>query len=283
MDRAAADFERAIALGPRTARIHNNAANLYRTQRDLGRAEAHYTRAVELDPRYGRAWLNRAMTRLLLGNVSGASADVERSLALQGRIGAPFTVRGNVRLLQGDVAGALADQTRALALAPGFDAPRRNRACAALARGWLAQAALDFAHLDALRDEGRCGGGTSIAALPIGQRFDVILAFLRSRYALAVAAGRPFAVAVLDEQRIVCAPGVVEDPRTHQQRSDMHASAGAANGRPGTSAPGTSAPGDAARTPAPPVGPQLLAPGTLLRLMRCAHPPTPYRPPACRE
>jgi tetratricopeptide (TPR) repeat protein len=84
LDKALADYSKAIELDPTFAAAWTNRGNVYYLHLDqLERAIADYSRAIELEPRYQAAWGNwgGAYRKLggdstVIGNTAPVGADV---------------------------------------------------------------------------------------------------------------------------------------------------------------------------------------------------------------
>jgi hypothetical protein len=108
-DRAAADYDRAIALDPGYYKARNNRGVLFADAGDFARAVEQYTRAIEIDAGAAVAFTNRCLAYGRRGLYAQALADLERALALDPGDAKAVLGRGNVLLLTGRQAEALAD------------------------------------------------------------------------------------------------------------------------------------------------------------------------------
>ena len=83
LDRAAADFEAAIQLGPASGEVVVDRGNMAFMRRSYENAISDYTRALELGLEKDHiAYFNRAMAREHLRNFDGAKADYKRAMEL---------------------------------------------------------------------------------------------------------------------------------------------------------------------------------------------------------
>ncbi len=114
---AVADFERALALEPRSAAAHVGRARCRATVGDDQGALTDFARAVELDRTSIPARVMRGVTRARLG-LPGGLEDCEAALALEPGSVQALTGRGVVRCLAGEPALAVADFDAVLARSP---------------------------------------------------------------------------------------------------------------------------------------------------------------------
>jgi tetratricopeptide (TPR) repeat protein len=75
LDRAIADYDRAIELDPDYAHTYFDRGFTYRRKGDQDRAIADYDRAIELDPDFALAFMNRGLAYLDQEDLDRASAD----------------------------------------------------------------------------------------------------------------------------------------------------------------------------------------------------------------
>ena len=120
MDRAQADFERAIELEPGHWRAHQELARMLREQRVFPAAIQHFDRACELAPREVGLVYQRAECKREASDLDGCLADVERLLALDPRHAGAHVQRGWVLMDRRDGNGAIAAFNAAVALDPMF-------------------------------------------------------------------------------------------------------------------------------------------------------------------
>ncbi len=154
---ALADYDRAIALAPKTASAfwkRGKARLLY--MRDLPRALSDLGKAIGLDPSQAEFFVTRASIQASLGAPAKALADLDRAIALAPRLEKAWSVRGLTHFNNGDTKRAIADFDEAIRLAPDADDNYRFRAAARRAAGQDAEAAADEAKAGALsaRDAG---------------------------------------------------------------------------------------------------------------------------------
>ena len=93
-------------------------------------ALADFDQALALNPRVARLWLNKGTVLAGLGQNDSAYVCFERALEIKPDYAEAIGNRGGIKLRRGDLAGAIADFTRAAALEPGFRDAYTNRALA---------------------------------------------------------------------------------------------------------------------------------------------------------
>lgn len=74
-DKASADLDMAIQLGPEDAHPYKNFGILWKEKSEFGKAVEFLTKAIELDPKYKEAYVERAEVNRALGELSKAEAD----------------------------------------------------------------------------------------------------------------------------------------------------------------------------------------------------------------
>jgi hypothetical protein len=87
---------------------------------DLDEAAASFDRAIELEPRSSDAYLNRALARRRHGDLAGALADLDRAVRYSPRGARYYYQRSLVLHQRGDHVRAASDEERAVALDPRY-------------------------------------------------------------------------------------------------------------------------------------------------------------------
>ena len=113
---AAAIYQKALALDPRSALAHNNLSIVLRRQGQYDDAIAHCDAALALAPNYADAWNNRGNVLFDLGRFDEAVVDYDRSIALNANIADAHLGRGNALKELNRHDAALAAYDRALAI-----------------------------------------------------------------------------------------------------------------------------------------------------------------------
>jgi len=110
----------AVALGAQT--IANDYNTLGARDRQKGdfvdKAIADFTKAIELDPQSAAAYNSRGALKRVKGDLKGAIADIAKAIALKPDFAGAYNNRGLAKRIDGDLDGAIADFTRAIALDP---------------------------------------------------------------------------------------------------------------------------------------------------------------------
>jgi tetratricopeptide (TPR) repeat protein len=99
--------------------VYNNRGNAYQNKDEVDRAIADYSRAIALDPNYANAYNNRGLAYQKKGKVDRAIADFSRAIELDPNNAAAYNNRGNAYDGKGEHGRAIADYRRALSKNPG--------------------------------------------------------------------------------------------------------------------------------------------------------------------
>ena len=75
-------IDKAMALQPNEAFVHDYMGDVYRAENNLQQARAEYTRMAELSPTRGEAFQQRGHVNSFLGNFAEARADYDRAIML---------------------------------------------------------------------------------------------------------------------------------------------------------------------------------------------------------
>jgi tetratricopeptide (TPR) repeat protein len=144
---AIADYDKAIALDPRDARMFNNRALAYGALGQLDQALADYAAAITLDPAYVRAYENRLRLLEQRGDLKDMAADYRQLAALDPKNAARYHYR------EGSALQGLRDFARARQAYDAAIAADPQQVDAWYARGLLSfaegQRAAALADLDA--------------------------------------------------------------------------------------------------------------------------------------
>jgi tetratricopeptide (TPR) repeat protein len=119
---ALADYNRTIALNPKSYKAYTNRGNLkYVTFNDPQGALADYNQAIAINPKNNRAYAARAALKYdKLSDPQGALADFNQAIVLDPKYHGSYHLRGILKQNLKDYQGALADFNQAIALDPKF-------------------------------------------------------------------------------------------------------------------------------------------------------------------
>ena len=117
----------ALQINPKMKTVFNDRGNLRLRQGEVERALADFHRAVESDPNYDLAYNNRGIARVGLGDLDGAISDFTHAIKLNARFLEAYVNRGLVRLQQGMKTEAEKDFARAVELKPSLSAIIKDR------------------------------------------------------------------------------------------------------------------------------------------------------------
>lgn len=115
---ALADFNEAIALNPKVARVWVNKGSVFAEQNMDDSAAVCFARAIELKPDYPEALNNRGGIRSRLGDLAGAVEDFSRAIALEPTFRDAYSNRALVYFKMGAFEKAAADRRRVIELDP---------------------------------------------------------------------------------------------------------------------------------------------------------------------
>jgi tetratricopeptide (TPR) repeat protein len=144
LERALADYDRAIELDPKYASAYVNRADVYRKNGDRERALADYGKAIELAPKYAVAYGQRALFYQQAGDVGRALADYNTAIRLNPNYVAAHRDRADIHFRKGDLERALADHSRVIVLEPNDATAYRKRGIVHRIRGDIERMSTDF-------------------------------------------------------------------------------------------------------------------------------------------
>jgi tetratricopeptide (TPR) repeat protein len=122
-ERAAEDFDRAIAIDrDATLAYYHRATRLY-SQAEYDKALADFDTVIELDPEFDWAYHVRGWIYYRRMDYEKALADFERAIQLVPTEAVFYRDRGNVALGRKNYDGALADYSKTIELNPSFSVP----------------------------------------------------------------------------------------------------------------------------------------------------------------
>lgn len=144
IDRAMAEYDKALALNPEFDEVYYNKANIYASQEKYDLAFENYDRAIELNPSYAMAYHNRALVYAILEQNDKAIQDLNKAIELQPDYKLAFRNRGYYYVKKGDPERSLEDYDMAIKLDPGYDVALSERGAAYAAMGDYGRAAKDY-------------------------------------------------------------------------------------------------------------------------------------------
>lgn len=115
---ALADFNEAIALNPKVARVWVNKGTVFAELNKNDSAYVCFGRAIELKPDYPEALSNRGGIRSRKGDLPGAVADFSRAIEVQPTFRDAYNNRALVYFKMGEFEKAVADRRRVIDLDP---------------------------------------------------------------------------------------------------------------------------------------------------------------------
>ncbi len=115
---ALADFNEAIALNPKVARVWVNKGSVFAEENKNDSAYVCFERAIELKPDYPEALSNRGGIRSRRGDLAGSIADFSRAIELQPTFRDAYNNRALVYFKMGEYEKAVADRRRVIGLDP---------------------------------------------------------------------------------------------------------------------------------------------------------------------
>jgi tetratricopeptide (TPR) repeat protein len=119
LDRAIADYDKAIKLDPDVAMAYYNRGETYGKKGELDRAIADYDKAIALDPNDADAYNNRGLIYARKGEGDPAIADYDKAIKLDPNIAAAYRNRALVFYFgEGEVDQAIADFRKVLEINP---------------------------------------------------------------------------------------------------------------------------------------------------------------------
>jgi len=117
-DDALADFDQAIALNPKVARVWVNKGNVLAELNQNDSAYVCFERALELKPNYPEALSNRGGVRSRRGDLAGAIEDFSRAIEFNPNFRGAYNNRALVYFKMGEFEKAVADRRRVIELDP---------------------------------------------------------------------------------------------------------------------------------------------------------------------
>jgi len=118
LDGTIADFNHALQLNPKDSKAYDTRGLAKQSEGDLEGAIADYNHSLQLDPKNLKAYCNRGVAKIDLGNAQDAIADFNRTLQLNPKDAPAYADRGSANLLARNWTAALQDYRRFCELSP---------------------------------------------------------------------------------------------------------------------------------------------------------------------
>ena len=113
VEKAVADYTKAIALNPRFTEAYNNLGMIYGKARIYDQAIEIFSRSISLDPSRATSFNNRGRTYVYLGQYEKALEDLNRAIALDHDFDVAYINRGELYYRTGKMARASEDFRKA--------------------------------------------------------------------------------------------------------------------------------------------------------------------------
>jgi tetratricopeptide (TPR) repeat protein len=141
---AIADYDCAVAIDPNNACAYCNRGDAYRELGDYERAIADYTRAVGIDPTSAEAYYGRAAAYQSRRELDLALADYDKAIALDAGSAVAHLGRGRICAKRGNFDAAIANFTRAIETSPNLSSAYNERGHAHLGAQNFSSAIADY-------------------------------------------------------------------------------------------------------------------------------------------
>ncbi len=127
-DKAAADFDTAIARDPKNIPAVNERGNVHRKMGQLERAIADFNEVIRQNVRHPAVYTNRGMVWRAKGDDDRALADYNEALRIDPNFAPAYEAAGTARQDKRDYGKAVENFAKAVQIAPGFDLAHNNLA-----------------------------------------------------------------------------------------------------------------------------------------------------------
>ena len=121
IDKAIADYDKAIVRRPKFAEAYFHRANAYHDRQKFDRAIRDFSTAIGLKPDYADAYHNRAVAYGDMGDFEKAIDDYTKTIALRPGDAAPYNGRAWAHFKSGKGAEGLLDVEQALRINPQYE------------------------------------------------------------------------------------------------------------------------------------------------------------------
>ena len=144
MDRAIADYDKAIRVAPKDAVAYSNRGNAWMQKGELDRAIADYDEAIRLGAEYAQTYSNRGVAWTKKGELDRAIADYDKAIRLDPENAGAYKNRGIAFEDQRQYNKALADYSKVIELAPDYASAYYKRANVLGVQGQYGEALADY-------------------------------------------------------------------------------------------------------------------------------------------
>jgi len=178
-------WDDAIAKYPRqVVDAYNNRGYYYIDESRYPEALADFNQAIALNPRVARVWVNKGTVFAELNKNDSAYVCFERAIQLKPDYPEALSNRGGVLSREGDLAGAVEDFSRAIALRPTFRDAYNNRALVYFKMGEFEKAVADRRRVVDLDPRNPMNyvqmGSIALAYQQLGRQRDAVAAYDRA-------------------------------------------------------------------------------------------------------
>ncbi|MER8852182.1 tetratricopeptide repeat protein [Mesorhizobium australicum] len=143
-DLAIADYDQALKINPKLLEAYGNRGTAWQRKGDYSRAIADYSKAIELDPRAASVYRNRGDVWRGKGEYDKAIADDDQVIQLSPKDYEAYFDRGLAWQEKGDNDRAINDYDRAIALNPKAEKAYNNRGLSWSIKGDQGRAIADY-------------------------------------------------------------------------------------------------------------------------------------------
>ena len=144
VDRAIADFSKAIALNPNLAKIYDNLGKAYFQRKDYDRAIKDYTKAIQLNPDCFQAYYGRGAAYREKRDCDRAISDFTKVIQLNPNDAELYYIRGVTHSDKDDHERAIEDYTKVIQLKQDYAEAYHNRGLSYGIKGEYNRAITDF-------------------------------------------------------------------------------------------------------------------------------------------
>jgi tetratricopeptide (TPR) repeat protein len=141
---AIAEYDCSIAIDPNNACAYRNRGDAYRELGDCEQAIGDYTKAVGIDPTPAEAYCGRAAAYQSRSELELALCDYDKAIELDAGSAAAHLGRGRICAKRGDFDSAIADFTRAIETSPNLASAYNERGHAHLGAQHFSCAIADY-------------------------------------------------------------------------------------------------------------------------------------------